>query len=276
MKQSLLLLLLITGLGYTGYGHTPYNVRKGKIFMYWGWNGSNYTTSNLKMSGNDYDFVIHRMKAHDRQSPLSGIYFNPATMTIPQYNYRIGYFIKDNWSVSIGMDHMKYVMLQDQEAQLSGTINHPDAVHRGTLSGGYKLSTDFLTFEHTDGLNNLNVESRYHQPVWQWPFLKNGRGINVEVMGGAGIGMMIPKTNTQLFMQQRYDQFHVAGMDAHGMVGVRIHILDHFFIASEFKGGYINMPSVRTTHSTSDKASQAFGYIQYNILFGAQFGLRKS
>lgn len=275
MKQSLVLLCLLTAMAHRGYAGTPDNDRKGQLFIYWGWNRSGYTTSNLRMSGNDYDFVIHKMMASDRQSPLGLVYLNPGTMTIPQYNYRIGYFIKDTWSLSIGMDHMKYVMRQDQEARLSGNISHPDAIYQGQLNGTYKLSPDFLTFEHTDGLNNLNVEARHHRTVLRWDLFGAGRSIDLEVMGGAGVGMMIPRTNTQLFMQKRYDQFHVSGFDVHGIAGIRISILKHFFIASEFKAGYINMPSIRTTYNTEDKASQAFGYMQYNILFGAQVAFRK-
>lgn len=58
------------------------------------------------------------MKATDRQTPFGMIYFDPVLFTIPQYNARLGYFFKDNWSISIGMDHMKYVMVQDQMATL--------------------------------------------------------------------------------------------------------------------------------------------------------------
>ena len=28
-------------------------------------------------------------------------------MTIPQYNFRLGYYLNDHWNVSLGIDHMK-------------------------------------------------------------------------------------------------------------------------------------------------------------------------
>jgi hypothetical protein len=31
-------------------------------------------------------------------------------MTIPQTNFRMGYFISDHYSLAIGVDHMKYVL----------------------------------------------------------------------------------------------------------------------------------------------------------------------
>lgn len=243
--------------------------------MYWGWNGAKYTTSNLHLKGSDYDFTIHKMRARDRQSRVSLEYLNPTTITIPQYDFRIGYFIKDNWSVSFGFDHMKYVMVQNQTARLTGRIDNPNSGYRGALNDELQLTSEFLTFEHTDGLNNLNLETRYHKHLKHWGLSRSGRGIDLSVQCGGGAGLVVPKTNAQLFMQERHDQFHISGFDGHAVAGAQLDILNHFFIASEMKGGYINMPSILTTYSSTDKASQSFGYFQYNILFGFQFNLAR-
>jgi hypothetical protein len=40
-------------------------------------------------------------------------------MTIPQTNFRIGYFINDHYSIALGVDHMKYVA-QNQVANITG------------------------------------------------------------------------------------------------------------------------------------------------------------
>ena len=47
----------------------------------------------------------------------------PANITIPQTNYRIGYFFKEHYTISVGVDHMKYVMIADQKVQINGEIN---------------------------------------------------------------------------------------------------------------------------------------------------------
>ena len=48
-----------------------------------------------------------------------------------------------------------------------------------------------------------------------------------------------------------------------------------FFIQSELIGGYANLPSVRTTMSTADKASHDFLFGQVNFVFGATFRIGK-
>jgi len=52
---------------------------------------------------------------------------------------------------------------------------------------------------------------------------------------------------------------------------VNVTFWDHFFIQSEFKGGFINMPDIRTTNNPSDRASQNFWFTQWNWVFGYAF-----
>lgn len=45
-------------------------------------------------------------------------------MTISQTNFRLGYFISDDYNISIGVDHMIYVMVQSQSVRITG--NYPN------------------------------------------------------------------------------------------------------------------------------------------------------
>lgn len=73
------------------------NSRKGQFFASWGWNRSSYSKSDIYFKGEDFDFTIHDVKADDKPKPF-GIYFlSPGDLTLPQTNYRLGYFVKDNY-----------------------------------------------------------------------------------------------------------------------------------------------------------------------------------
>lgn len=77
--------------------------RKGKITILCGWNRGWYSNSDIHFTGENYDFTLDNVIAKDRQTKFDpSIYFHPKWITIPQTNLRIGYFIKDNYEISIG------------------------------------------------------------------------------------------------------------------------------------------------------------------------------
>lgn len=66
--------------------------------------------SSLHFTGPLYDFTLYNLEGADRPSALGSVYVNPGTFTIPQYTYRLAYYLTDRLAISGGMDHMKYVV----------------------------------------------------------------------------------------------------------------------------------------------------------------------
>ncbi|CAL2081105.1 conserved exported hypothetical protein [Tenacibaculum dicentrarchi] len=247
---------------------------KGKFFAYWGWNWASYTDSDIHFKGDNYDFTLSNVKAQDRQTKFSfNKYFNPGNVTIPQTNYRIGYFFKENYTVSIGVDHMKYVMIDDQSVKINGNINDGNAKYDETYNNEtINLAEDFLRFEHTDGLNYVNVELKRFDDVSHW-FGLNLENLQINLTEGVGMGILYPKTNSKLLGKDRNDSFHLAGYGASVVAGVNISFLKHFYVQADLKGGHIYMPDVKTTSNSSDSASQNFFFLQKTILIGGKFRL---
>lgn len=247
-------------------------INKGKFFVYWGWNFSGYSKSDIHFKGDNYDFILSNVKAKHRPTKFSfRDYFNPGRITIPQTNVRIGYFFKENYTISIGVDHMKYVMIQNQNVKINGTIKlTKNRYGKNYNNQDIVLRNDFLTFEHTDGLNYVNAQFYRFDDISHW-FGLNLKNLRINLTEGFGIGVLFPKTNTKLLGNERYDQFHVSGYGTSIGAGLNITFLKHFFIQSDLKAGYIYMPNIRTTINTSDKASQSFFFYQYNFLIGGRF-----
>lgn len=248
---------------------------KGKMFFYWGWNTVNYSDSDIHFKGSNYDFTLSDVKAEDRLTPFSFYdYFHPARITIPQTNVKIGYFFHDNYSVSIGVDHMKYVMISYpyQSVKINGTINTGGKFDKNYVNEDIYLSNEFLEFEHTDGLNYVNVEvKRFDNLGYLIGF--TDQNFTVNLTEGIGVGFLYPKTNAKLLNNERYDDFNVAGWGVSASVGVNITIFKSFFIQSDFKAGYINMPTIRTTKNEIDSASQKFTFFERTIVFGYKFNI---
>jgi hypothetical protein len=249
--------------------YTSHN--KGKFTISWGGNRDIYTKSDIHFKGNNYNFVIKNALAHDKPKGWHSDYINPGRMTIPQTNFKLGYFITDKYSVSIGVDHMKYVMTQNQTATITGTIDGHPPFNGNYINTPTVLTKDFLMFEHTDGLNYVYSEIGRQDDISHWFGIKNTDKFQVNFNAGFGLGVLYPKTNTTLMGSERYDQFHVSGYGTSLKAGLNLTVFKYFTIEGVLKGGYINMPDIRTTANTSDAASQEFFFGQTIIAFGGIF-----
>ncbi|MDH6309722.1 hypothetical protein M2451_002094 [Dysgonomonas sp. PFB1-18] len=245
-----------------GFSQTEPAYKKGTFYAFWGWNRGAYTNSDIHFKGNDYNFTLRDVKAADRQTKFSfKDYFRIDRITIPQTNLRVGYFIKDNLAITLGVDHMKYVMDQDQTVDIDGYVK-PGYESHVNADNSIKLADDFLQFEHTDGLNYINSEIEYYKNFYTNGILK----VNGLIGGGAGI--LLPRSNVTMMGNERHDAFHLAGFGLSAKGGLDVNLWNLFFLRSEIKEGYINMPSIRTTKSPDDKAHQAFWFAEWTYTFG--------
>ena len=118
------------------------------MFAYWGWNRGHFSASDITFKGEDYNFTLKDVKSIDKPKPFGIYYFKLDELTNPQTNFRIGYFFMENYTISLGVDHMKYVMRNDQAVTINGNIN-TDGDFDGTYNNdGIVLTKDFLLFEH--------------------------------------------------------------------------------------------------------------------------------
>lgn len=252
--------------------YTAHN--KGKFFLFWGGNRGYYTKSDINFAGNSYNFTLHDVSAVDRPKGWHIDYINPLRMTIPQTNARVGYFISDHYTISVGVDHMKYVMKQDQTVRINGYVQNTGTAHDGIYDNvNKKLTDDFLKFEHTDGLNYVLVEFSRFDDISKLFGIKNTDKFQVNITEGVGVGALYPRTNTTLLNRKRYDEFHVAGYGMNIKMGLHLVFLKHFMILGELRGGYINMNDIRTTESKADVAKQEFFFFQTLLAIGGIFRL---
>lgn len=254
--------------------YTAHN--KGKMFIFWGGNRESFSKSDIHFKGPDYDFTLYDVQAGDKPKGWHIDYVNPSRMTIPQTNFRIGYFINDHYNISLGLDHMKYVMNQNQIANIGGIVgaSYPDYAGVYLPSGNNTIDlTDggFLTFEHTDGLNYINTEFSRVDDISKIFNIRNTDKFQLNITEGIGTGILYPKTNTKLLGKERHDDFHLSGFGISAKVGLNLTFFKYFFIEAEMKGGYISMNDIRTTKDPADSASQHFLFLQRIIAFGGIF-----
>ena len=282
MKSNLhTVILLLSIINFSAFAQDIESVKytttnKGKFYVSWGGNRESYSKSDIHFEGDNYDFTIKDATARDKPKGWHLDYINPTRMTIPQTNFKIGYFISNKYSISIGLDHMKYVMEREKYRALDGYINLPSTEEGAQFNGTYNneityLSKDFLGFEHTDGLNYIHTEVSRHDDISALFNLPNTDKFQINLTEGIGAGMLYPKTNSTLLLKERNDEFHVAGYGISARAGINFTFFKYFFMQLDLKGGYINMPNIRTTTSPTDIASQHFTYLQRVVSFGGIF-----
>ena len=278
LRASLIILSFFSCLAYSQDVSSTQNdnskyTRKGKFYIFYGWNVSTYSTSDMRFKGSNFDFTLYDVVAKDRPSPFTvDKYFNAKNITIPQYDFRLGYYFKDNYDISFGIDHMKYVVQQNQEVEISGSISETGTSHDGTYSNELKTITrNFLQFEHTDGLNYVNIDIRRTDDI-----LKS-ENLTISLIEGLTSGVVVPKSDVTLLSNERSDKFHWAGYGLGAVVGLNFTFFKHFFIQTEGKGGYINLPNVRVSkNNSSDRASHAFKFGQFNVVIGSKLNFKKN
>ena len=127
-KAGIFLALLLFSFKVSAKDHPFHIAKNGKFYLSWGYNTEWYTRSTVHIRqnslGNDYEMV--KVNGHDHRGWDTGL-FNK-DLTIPQYNYRLGYFFSKNrnWAIELSFDHTKYIIADGQNVHIRGKLNHKD------------------------------------------------------------------------------------------------------------------------------------------------------
>lgn len=234
------------------------------MYLQWGYNEEWYTRSNIHFSlANGDNFTIYRAKAHDKPD-FDAVYKKPAEISIPQYNYRLGFYInkKRTKAIEINFDHIKYVMTDGQKARVKGTINNQQVDGDSILN-----PQTFLHLEHTDGGNLLHINYVQQNTVLRTK--ASGRPL-INVLWKAGAGINIPRTDFTYRGDRLNNDFHIAGYNFGGEGGARLYPFKNFFVEATGKTGYVRYINAlaNTTVLKGNRVHHGFGYFELIATIG--------
>jgi hypothetical protein len=195
-------------------------------YVSWGYNTAQYAPVDLHFLqsslGNDFLFAnadFHDSKAWD-------IWNHPPT--VPQYSFRVGKFIKPNLALELNFDHAKAILTQEQNVNVSGTINGT------TMSGSVPVSQLVQEYQLNNGANFvlINVVRRFN--LYRQP----DRTGNISFLAKAGGGFMVPHTQNIVLGVPNQKGFQWGGFGA-GIEGViRGHVYRTIYAEFSQKGFY--------------------------------------
>ncbi len=262
MKKLLLLSFLLV-ISFSLFSQKKKHTFSG-MYLQWGYNTEWYTKSNIHftMPGGT-NFTLHNAKASDRPD-LDAIYKKPKDISIPQYNYRIGFYLNKahTKAIELNFDHAKYIVNDWQQVHVTGTIDGKQVNGDSTLN-----PQTFLHFEHTDGANWLHI-NYVHQQVLLMN--KNNKHPLINFIWKAGAGINIPRTDFTWRGDRLNNDFHVAGYNISTEAGVRLYPLKKLFLEFTGKTGYVKYLNALSNSNQLKgiRARHSFGYIEIIGLIG--------
>jgi len=264
--QKITLTAFILVMFTVSFGQNKGPLFKG-MYVQWGYNTEWYTKSNIhfKMS-NGNRFTLHNAKAHDKPD-MDAIIKNPTEISIPQYNYRLGFYLNKSHSkaIEINFDHIKYVVTDGQKVRVSGNI---DGV---TVNGDSVLNpATFLHLEHTDGGNLLHINYVEQQTLFT---TRDKSRPLVTYLWKAGAGINIPRTDFTWRGSRLNNAFHIAGYNVSAEGGARLYPLKRLFIEGTAKTGYVRYINALacTPEMKGNRVHHDFGYFELIGLVGYDF-----
>jgi len=247
---------------------------KRAMFVYWGYNRSFYTNSKISFFGPGYDFSLAGVQATDRPSPEFKTYVNPSTLTVPQFNARIGFNFKKKWALSFGYDHMKYVMVHGPTYLLSGKIN-PGIDLATNWSGVYNaepVTFDDSTFhyENTNGMNYIRAEISHIDKL-----VRASNAFAIYSVTSLGAGLVLNYNDFTFAGEKSMTTLSMSGVGASAHLGIRFEFFRHFFLQANNSVGFLYQHRVKTRENDPYAyARQSLGYFQSDIVLGGIFYLR--
>ncbi|MBS1773038.1 MAG: hypothetical protein JST82_09255 [Bacteroidetes bacterium] len=182
--------------------------RKHTIYGSWGYNKEWYTRSTIHVSQPELNnhYSLRHVTASDRPGWNTTSIFKQ-NISIPQYNYRLGYMFNDDkgLGIEINFDHTKYIIDEGQVVNLDGTLN------------GQPTNMN-ITFNHANGfyyyLNN-GANFLLFNFVKRWRVINDKKErIKIDAYGKIGLGPVIPHVENSFFYKDNEPHFQIGGWNA--------------------------------------------------------------
>lgn len=236
----------------------------GTMFINAGFNLAGFGPSNIQFQGPGYDFTLQGAIASD-----GGFDFS-----LPPISASIGYYVRDHWAISLGIDRTRYVFSESNSVNLSGTIDEELGSNwSGTYNGEPVVTQrDSFYYGNIGGLNYLRLGLTRTDML-----VKLGSPETFAVSSNAGIsvGALLTTNDFNFAGLETTRTTAMSGYGIAGHLGLRLEFFRTFFLQSTFSGGLHHQLKVHTRpNDPSSFARQAYGFIMWDNSIGVLLYIR--
>ena len=234
--------------------------KTGSFYISWGYNHEWYTKSDVHVKqdavGNDY--TLTQVSGHDKKGWDKSIFVQQAT--IPQYNYRIGYYFneKQDMGFEINFDHTKFIITDNQNVHLKGKLNGAQkdtTIYFSEAQGFYYFLNNGANFFLLNFVKRWGI---YHTPDNKFRLDFNGK---------VGVGPVVPHVQNEFFGVANDPHFQVGGWNTGIETAVRATVLRYGFVEFSQKADYARYSGLRIADGGT--VHQAFGTYELILTVGA-------
>ncbi|HTA26170.1 MAG TPA: hypothetical protein VK809_00155 [Bacteroidia bacterium] len=191
------------------------------------------------------NFAFNNLVAHDHIG-WNNMFSVPAT--IPQYNYRIGYFFnkKQDLAIELNFDHTKYIVAQGYNVIVSGTL------HGRTVDTTVNINNSTLRYFLNNGANFFlfNLVKKFTL------FSTKDKKFRIDGLVKAGVGPVVPHVDNTIFGNDNRRQFQLGGWNTGVEATIKVVLFQHIYLEYCNKLDYARYSGLEIYGGT---AHQAFG-----------------
>lgn len=255
--------LAIVAIMFNGiHAYAQKKERKGEFYFSWGYNKEWYTNTNVSISqpslGNNFTFRNTKLEDHPGWDDA----LFTKEISIPQYNYRIGYFIdKDkDLAIEINFDHTKALFLDNQTVHMVGTYN------------GKAIDSSFIFSKNGTGSSRnyyyLNNGANFllFNIVKRKKFKKLSTNyFDFDGLAKVGVGPVIPHVENSLFGVKNDQLFQFGGWNTGVEYALRSTFKKSLYLEFSGKLDYAYYYNLKVNQGT---AKQGFGTLEFILNLG--------
>lgn len=270
--RILVLLTVFLGIAFSGEAQIRKHKKKrstnaGTLFVDFGMNRDQYFQSRLRLVGADYDITLKNVKAYDRLEK------GQTSFAIGQFSGRVGYYFKEKWALSLGVDRLKYYLAEPNNATLSGTVEPGvDTMWTGDYYDQPVTTTrNVFNYQYAKGLNFIRIDL-----IHSFDLFEVGAKRQLAFTGNVGVavGPLIASTDLLFGQRQTQTTTSFAGYALAASASLRIEFFKHFYVKAENSLGFAHVLHARTRFDDRNEyAKQQLDFNTFNLSVGAIFYL---
>lgn len=244
---------------------------QGTLFAQLGYNRSAYSNSNIVLNGNKYDVTLNNTSIQDNAEGIEmGSFLSSSS---PQFNIKLGYFIKPKWAITIGFDRYNTFFEDNQTVGLDGTFapgSHAD--FSGSVNEEILLTRNQFNIAQSGGINFISVGVQRNDQLYK----SRKAEFAFHTLYGIQVGPLLTQVDYTFDDYTSPGVSSLSGFGAAANVGIRFEFAQFIYLQLEIDGGILNQNNIKLTSNGSATGEQVVGFVSpsvhlgFNILAGSK------